>query len=81
MWTLRRRRKLSEHAKEYDVLIVLGCEAATQTVRDSVKSTSCEVIQGLKSEGVMSIRPRFHLPCNLSLELQSVTKLQFDENK
>ena len=73
MWTSKRRKKLLDRAKEYDALIVLGCEAALQTVRDSVKSSSCKVVPGLETEGVMSIRPRLHLPCNLSLELESLT--------
>lgn len=75
MWTSGRRKKLLDRAREYEALIVLGCETAVQTVRDSVESSSCKVVQGLKTEGVMSIKPRFHLPCNLSLELQSITPL------
>ncbi|MFX0203014.1 MAG: hypothetical protein ACFFCW_43475 [Candidatus Hodarchaeota archaeon] len=75
MWMSGRRKKLLDRAREYEALIVLGCETAVQTVRDSVESSSCKVVQGLKTEGVMSIKPRFHLPCNLSLELQSITPL------
>jgi hypothetical protein len=75
MWTSRRRKKLLDRAREYEALIVLGCETAVRTVRDSVECSSCKVVQGLETEGVMSIRPRFHLPCNLSLELESMTTL------
>ena len=80
MWTLGRRRKLLERAKDYEAMVVLGCEAAVQTVRDSLKSSSCKVIPGLESEGVMSIQPRFHLPCNLSLKLESITPLSLKDN-
>ena len=75
MWTSRRRRKLASRAKGYEALVVLGCEAAVQTVRDSIGPTTCTVIQGLETEGVMSILPRFNFPCNLSLQLESVTPL------
>ncbi|MFX0211411.1 MAG: hypothetical protein ACFFDT_35865 [Candidatus Hodarchaeota archaeon] len=75
MWTSRRRKKLLKRATQYEALVVLGCEAAAQTVHDSVKSTSCKVFQGMRSEGIMSIQPLFHLPCNISLELNSVTPL------
>ena len=75
MWTSKRRKKLLERAKEYEALIVLGCEAAVQPIRDSVKTTSCKVFQGLETEGIMSIQPRFQLPCNISLELKSTTPL------
>ena len=74
-----RREKLLESAREFDALLVLGCEAAVQTVRRAVESAPCDVVQGLESEGVMSIRPRFSLPCNLSLELESVTPLALQD--
>jgi hypothetical protein len=79
MWTSRRRKKLLDRAREYEALVVLGCEAAVQTVRDSVKSSSCKVVRGLETEGVMSIRPRLHLPCNLSLALESLTPVLLKE--
>jgi hypothetical protein len=75
MWTSRRRKKLLKRATKYDALVVLGCEAAAQTIHDSVKSASCKVFQGMRSEGIMSIKPLFHLPCNISLELNSITPL------
>jgi hypothetical protein len=75
MWTSRRRKKLAERAGKYEALLVMGCEAAVQTIYDSVKSTSCKVFQGMRSEGIMSIKPLFHLPCNISLELNSITPL------
>ena len=75
MWTSRRRKSLMKRAKKYEALVVLGCEAAAQTIYDSVKSMSCKVFQGMKTQGIMSIQPRFHLPCNISLRLNSITPI------
>lgn len=75
MWTPKRRQKLLECAQKYDAMVVLGCESAVQTVRDSVKSTGCHVVKGMKSEGVMSLKPTFQLPCNIWLELESITEI------
>ena len=75
MWTSRRRKKLMKRAGKYDALLVMGCEAALQTICDSIKSTSCKVFQGMRTEGIMSIKPRFHMPCNISLELNTITPL------
>jgi hypothetical protein len=75
MWTSRRRKKLSERASKYEALVVMGCEAAVQTIHDSVKSTSCKVFQGMRSEGIMTVKPSFHLPSKISLELNSITPL------
>ena len=73
MWTSKRREKLLERAKEFDAVVVMGCEAAVETVRNALESTTCQVIQGMKAEGIMSIQPRLSLPCSISLELEGVT--------
>lgn len=73
MWTTRRRRKLRERAGQFEAVVVMGCEAAVQTVRNTLDSTTCQVIQGMNSEGIMSVQPRLAMPCNLSLELEGVT--------
>ena len=75
MWTSRRRKKLLKRARKYKALVVLGCEAAADTIHDAVKSTSCRVFQGMRTEGIMSIKPLFYMPCNISLELNNVTPL------
>ena len=79
MWTEKRRKKLLKRAKDYEALIVLGCEAAVNTVKDAVQSESCKVLQGLETEGIMSIQPKVHLPANISLELQSLTPMSLQE--
>jgi hypothetical protein len=68
MWTSAQRRKLQAAAKQHDALIVLGCESATETVCDSVKSVGCKVIEGMEVTGIMNATLRFHLPCNVSFE-------------
>jgi len=79
-WTSKRRQRLLKYAEKYEALLVLGCEAAVQTIRDSVKSSSCQVLQGMETLGVMSIKPSFKLPCNISLELGSLTPMVHLEN-
>jgi len=80
MWSSRRRRRLMERARQHEAVVVMGCEAAVHSVRECVKSTACHVVQGMKSEGVMSVRPKFSLPCNLSLELEAVTPMLHSES-
>ena len=75
MWTSRRRKRLLESARDYEALVVMGCEAAVQTIYDSVKSTSCKVFQGMSSEGIMTVKPSFNWPCNISLELDKIIPL------
>jgi hypothetical protein len=75
MWTSRRRGDLAERAAEFDAVVVLGCDAMVETVRDSVESTGCRVIQGMEIEGLMNVLPTVSFPFNLSLELHGVASV------
>lgn len=66
MWTSRRRKKLQKLAKQYDAILVLGCESATETVRDAVKSIDCKLIEGMEVAGIMNAQLSFQLPGNVS---------------
>ena len=68
MWTSAQRKKLKSTVRNYEAVVVLGCDSATETVRDAVKSTDCKVIEGMKVAGIMNATLRFHLPCNISFE-------------
>jgi len=84
MWTSGRRKKLQGYAKQYDAVIVLGCDSATETVRDLFKSTDCKVIQGMEVAGITNAKPRFHLPCNVSFEdskIITISKQKEEEDK
>jgi hypothetical protein len=66
MWPSGQRKKLQKYSGQYDAVIVLGCDSATETVRDLVKSS--KVIEGMEVAGFMNAKLRFHLPCNISFE-------------
>jgi len=62
MWTSRRRKKLRKRVKDFEAAIVLGCDSATETVRDAVRGTGCKVIEGMEVEGIMNAKLGFHPP-------------------
>jgi hypothetical protein len=66
MWTAGRRKKLRRQASRHDAVIVLGCDSATETVRDSVRSIDCKVIQGMQVAGVMNAKLAFNFPGDVS---------------
>lgn len=68
MWTAGRRKKLRKAAQKHDAVVVLGCDSATETVRDAVTSTDCRVIEGMGVTGIMNAQLRFHFPGNISFE-------------
>ena len=68
MWPSGRRRKLMKKSGDYDAAIVLGCDSATETVRELVEGHGCKVIQGMEVAGFMNSKMTFSLPCNISFE-------------
>lgn len=66
MWTSGRRKKLKRQLEQYDYVIVLGCESATETVRDLINIDNGKVIQGMEVTGFMNAKMRFHLPGDVS---------------
>ena len=68
MWTSDRRKKLKREIGKYDSAIVLGCDSATETVRELVEAKDCKVIQGMEVVGFMNAKMKFNLPCNISFE-------------
>ncbi|MBW2471628.1 MAG: hypothetical protein JRE18_06065 [Deltaproteobacteria bacterium] len=65
IWTAARRKKLQKKMKLYDAVIVLGCDSATETIRDLVESMDCKVIEGMKTAGITNAKPQFRLPCDV----------------
>jgi hypothetical protein len=75
MWTSAKRKKLLKEAEKYDAVIVLGCGSATETVRDSLRSTDCKVIEGMEVAGIMNAKLRFRFPCDISFADCKVTPI------
>ena len=75
LWTTRQRKKLQDQAKEYEAVIVLGCDSAIKTVRDSVNGTNCRVIKGMEVAGIMNTKTKFHWPFDISFEYSKVVPM------
>ena len=78
-WNSRQREKLLKHAHQYEAIVVMGCEAAYQSVCEILKSTDCQIFLGMESEGVFEAIPKFRLPFNISLELSNVIPVRYPE--
>jgi hypothetical protein len=75
MWTSGRREELARQAAGYDAVIVLGCDAAVETIRSALQSIDCRVIPGMEVEGIMNVIPALHFPFNISLEVGGMTRV------
>jgi hypothetical protein len=68
MWSARQRRKLRKRARDYQAVIVLGCNSATETVCNSLDSPDCRVIEGMEVAGLTNARLKFRWPAHVSFE-------------
>lgn len=75
MWTSGRREELAKQAARYDAVIVLGCDAAVEVVRSSLRSSDCRVIPAMEVEGVMNVIPSVRFPFKISLEVSGVSRV------
>jgi hypothetical protein len=76
MWPAGQRAALGRRAAAHDAVIVLGCDAAVETVRSSVASSGCRVIPAMEVEGVMNVVPSARLPFDIRLELRGVSQVR-----
>lgn len=65
MWPGRPGKKLKQTAKQYEAIIVLGCDSASEIVRNLVKATDCHIFSGMEIAGIINARLRFQLPGKL----------------
>ncbi len=75
MWTSARRKELTRRAAGHDAVIVLGCEAAAETVRSCTKATGSRVVLGMEAEGIMNVVPSLRFPLDVRLQMTSVTRM------
>jgi hypothetical protein len=68
MWTADRREKLRKRVGKFDAVIVLGCDSATETVREATQANGHKVIEGMKVSGIMNAQLKFELPGNVCFE-------------
>ena len=68
LWTKGQRARLLKKSKKYKAILVLGCDSAVNTIKETVKNTEIRVIPAMKVSGIVSAVPRFSLPLNISFD-------------
>ncbi len=69
LWTKGQRNRLLKRAKDYEAILVLGCISATDTVRDALKETDCQIFQGMRMKGISNATMKFEFPLKVKLEM------------
>jgi hypothetical protein len=68
LWTRGQRNRLLKRAKDFDAVLVLGCDSATYSVRQALDDTECKIIQAMHMTGITNATVKFQFPLTVNLE-------------
>ena len=68
LWTRGQRRRLVKRAKDFEAVMVLGCDSATFTVQQALRETECQVVQAMRMTGITNAAVSFRFPMTVKLE-------------
>jgi hypothetical protein len=69
VWMKSQQNRLLNRARNYDAVVVLGCDSAAYTVREALRNSGCHVIQGMRMVGAANATMKFHFPLTIDLEM------------
>jgi hypothetical protein len=74
LWTKGQRSRLLKRARDYEAVLVLGCESATRSAQDTLKDTDCQLIQGMRMVGTTNATLTFRFPLTIDLHMNCVLR-------
>lgn len=74
LWTEGQRRRLLKRAKDYEAVLVLGCDSATYTAKDALKGTDCQVFQAMRMMAIANATMKFRFPMTVELDMHPLPK-------
>ena len=74
LWTEGQRNRLLKRARDYEAVVVLGCDSAAYTAQEVLKGSDCQVIQGMQMIGTTNATLKVRFPLNIELDMLCVLK-------
>lgn len=74
LWTEGQRRRLRERAGDYEAVVVLGCDSAINTVKDTLKDTDCQILPAMRMKGTANATTKFGFPPSIEFEMHQSKK-------
>lgn len=68
LWTKRQRERLLKRARDYEAVLILACDSGTESAKDALRDTDCEVIQALDMDGVINATTSIRFPMTIVME-------------
>jgi len=79
LWTKGQRKHLLKRAKDFESVVVLGCDSAAFTAQQVLKDADCRVITGMRTVGITNATVTHRFP--LTFELQEKTRVQIGQSE
>ena len=74
LWTKGQRARLLKRANDYEAVLVLACDSGTESAKDALKDTDCQVFQALEMDGVINATTSIHFPLTVVMERHEESK-------
>lgn len=71
LWTKGQRQRLLKRARDYEAVLVLACDSGTESAKDALKATECQVFQSLDMDGVINATTSIRFPMTIAMERNS----------
>ena len=68
LWTERQRSRFLNRARDFEAVLVLGCDSGTVSAKDALKDTDCRVVQALDMNGVVNATTTIRFPFVISMK-------------
>ena len=68
LWTKGQRARLLKRASDYEAVLILACDSGTESAKDALKDTDCQVFQALDMDGVINATTSIHFPLTVVME-------------
>jgi len=77
LWTQGQRDRLLQRARDYEAILVLGCDSARFTAQQTLGRAGCRVVQGMKMIGITNATVQYRFP--MTLELREKTRVRLNQ--
>ncbi len=68
LWTGRQRARILKRARDFEAVLVLGCDSATYTAVDALRETECRVFQGMQVKTITNATMTLRAPATVTLD-------------
>lgn len=68
LWTKGQRRRFLKRAKDYEAVLVLGCDSSARTAEATIEGLDVRVFQAMQAAGIANATLRYRFPMTLDLQ-------------